>query len=136
MKSVFFYGLFMDSELLKGKGFSPLNPVHARIEGYGIRIGERASLVESENEYAYGIAMSLDSEELESLYGEESVLDYVPETLTARTSSNEQIEVTTYNLPPEKMKGRNKDYARSLAVLAKKIGFPSEYVEEIERWSI
>ena len=65
MKSVFFYGLFMDSELLKGKGFSPSNPVHARIEGYGIRIGERASLVESENACASGLLVSLDSEELE-----------------------------------------------------------------------
>ena len=136
MKSVFFYGLFMDSELLKEKGFNPSNPVLAYVEGYGIRIGERASLVESENERAYGIIMSLDSDELEALYGEESVLDYVPEILTATISSNEEVEVTTYNLPPEKLKGKNKDYAKSLAILAKKIGFSSEYIEEIERCSI
>ena len=108
----------------------------AYVEGYGIRIGERASLVESENERAYGIIMSLDSDELEALYGEESVLDYVPEILTATISSNEEVEVTTYNLPPEKLKGKNKDYAKSLAILAKKIGFSSEYIEEIERCSI
>ena len=136
MKSVFFYGLFMDSELLKEKGFNPSNPVLAYVEGYGIRIGERASLVESENERAYGIIMSLDSDELEALYGEESVLDYVPEILTATISSNEEVEVTTYNLPPEKLKGKNKDYAKSPAILAKKIGFSSEYIEEIERCSI
>lgn len=135
MKSVFFYGLFMDSELLKGKGFSPSNPVHACIKGYGIRIGERASLVKSENECAYGLVMSLSSKELESLYGEEGVLDYVPESLTVITSSNEPIKVTTYNLPAERMKGRNKEYARSLAVLAKENNFPSEYIEEIKRWS-
>ncbi len=136
MESVFFYGLFMDLKLLKEKGFNPSNPVLAYVEGYGIRIGERASLVESENECAYGIIMSLDSDELEALYGEESVLDYVPEILIATISSNEEIEVTTYNLPREKLKGKNKDYAKSLAILAKKIGFPSEYIEEIERCSI
>ena len=136
MKYVFFYGLFMDSELLKQKGFNPSTSVLASVEGYGLRIGERASLVESENERTYGLIISLDSDELKALYGEESVLDYVPEILTATTSNNEKIEVTAYNLPPEKLKGRNKDYARSLAILAKKIGLPSEYIEQIERCSI
>ena len=126
----------MDLDLLKEKGFSPSNPVLAVIEGYGLRIGERATLVESENECAYGVIVSMETKELEALYGEESVLDYVPEILTATITGEEKIEVTTYNLPPEKLKGRNKDYARSLAIVAKKTGCPVEYVAEIERWSI
>ncbi|MFT5140780.1 MAG: hypothetical protein ACI9H8_001976 [Lysobacterales bacterium] len=136
MKPVFFYGLFMDPELLKGKGLSPSNPMLACIKGYGLRIGERASIVKSENECAYGLIVSLEQKEIEALYGEESVLDYIPEKITAVNSSGENIDATTYTLPSEKLKGRNKDYAKTLAILAKKLGLPSDYIEEIERWSI
>lgn len=42
MKSVFFYGLFMDQELLKAKGLNPANPRLAYVAGYGLRIGQWA----------------------------------------------------------------------------------------------
>ena len=136
MKSVFFYGLFMDKDLLNEKGFNPSSPTLAHIKGYGLRIGERATLVKSEGECAYGLIMSLEEEELDILYGENSVSDYIPENLTATNSNNENIHVTSYNLPLEKLTGENKEYARSLAIVARRVGLPSEYLVEIEKWTI
>jgi hypothetical protein len=43
MKPAFFYGLFMDEALLKSKGFNPTCFEIACLEGFGLRIGERAS---------------------------------------------------------------------------------------------
>ena len=136
MKPVFFYGLFMDEGLLKGKGLSPSGVEIAFAEGFGLRVGERASLVESEGERAYGLIMFLSREELKALYGEKSVSDYQPEKLTVTTSNNKNIVATTYNLPVEKLTGQNREYARSLTALAKNVGLPPEYIEEIEKWTV
>ena len=136
MKPAFFYGLFMDEVLLKSKGFNPSYFEIACIEGFGLRIGERASLVESKGERAYGLIMFMSHEELKALYGEESVSDYVPEILTVTTSNNQNIVATTYNLPVEKLTGQNREYACSLATLAKNVGLPPEYIEEIEKWTV
>lgn len=46
---VFFYGLFMDADLFEAKGLRPRDPRRARIEGYGLRIGERATLVPADD---------------------------------------------------------------------------------------
>ena len=126
----------MDEGLLKRKGFNPSGVEIACIEGFGLRIGERASLVESKGERAYGLIMFMSHEELEALYGEESVSDYEPENLTVTTSNNKNIVATTYILPVEKLTGQNREYACSLATLAKNVGLPPEYIEEIEKWAV
>jgi hypothetical protein len=41
---VFFYGPFMDEELLRAKGVQPANPRQACVRGFALRIGERATL--------------------------------------------------------------------------------------------
>ncbi|MFN2633018.1 MAG: hypothetical protein ABR610_06340 [Thermoanaerobaculia bacterium] len=38
---VFFYGLFMDVDLLREKGAAPVNPRPASVEGFALRIGAR-----------------------------------------------------------------------------------------------
>lgn len=42
---VFFYGLFMDAELLRSKGAFPVNIRRAGVPGFELRIGERATLL-------------------------------------------------------------------------------------------
>ena len=136
MKSIFFYGLFMDEVLLKKMGIRPSNVTLAHIEGYGLRIGERASVVESENETVHGVVMSLNNENVDNLYSAESVSDYIPECLIAIDSNNEPLRVISYNLPLAKLTGQNKEYAKSLSLVAKKIGLPLEYVRDIEKWAV
>jgi len=134
MKLVFFYGLFMDETLLREKGVNPLKPILAFVENFGLRIGERATIVKSDGERAYGLIMSLSEQDLNILYGDKSVADYIPENIIAINSSNESINVISYNLPLEKLSGQNKQYAESLTIVAKKVGLPTKYVNEIQRW--
>ena len=44
---VFFYGLFMDEELRRGKGLEPEGGEIAAIDGFALRIGQRAALIQS-----------------------------------------------------------------------------------------
>lgn len=42
--SIFFYSLFMDTDVLRTKGFEPANPRQAEIAEMALRIGKRATL--------------------------------------------------------------------------------------------
>jgi hypothetical protein len=135
MKSVFFYGLFMDVDLLKEKGLNPSSAKLAHVAGYGLRVGDRATLMQSGQERSYGSVIQLDEEEIEILYGDRSVEDYIPEKVTAIDANGSTLAAVSYILPISKLSGENRGYAKSLAVVAKKIGLPDEYIDEIEKWT-
>lgn len=42
---VFFYGLFMDADLLRARGLTPEGGELAAVDGLALRIGQRAALV-------------------------------------------------------------------------------------------
>jgi hypothetical protein len=128
---VFFYGLFMDQDILIKSGIHPSNPRKGYLENYTLKIGNRASLLQCENEKAYGIIMTVDDQEITKLYAEESVADYVPEEIEVVTETSEHLRATCYNLPPELHAGTNELYARSLYELAKRWDFPEEYLARI-----
>ena len=52
---VFFYGLFMDEELLRGKGPEPEGGEVAAIDGFALRIGQRAALVPTPGVKVFGV---------------------------------------------------------------------------------
>ncbi|MFQ5668564.1 MAG: gamma-glutamylcyclotransferase family protein [Candidatus Binatia bacterium] len=80
--AVFFYGLFMDKSLLAARGISPSRATVGYVDGYGLRIGRRATLVPDEANRAYGILMTIRAEDVTALYSEESVADYVSESVS------------------------------------------------------
>jgi gamma-glutamyl AIG2-like cyclotransferase len=129
---VFFYGLFMDDDLLRSKGIVPTNPRAATVEGFGLRIGKRATLVPSTRERSYGMIMGLTSEELKTLYSGPGLEHYRPEALTCTTLDGEAVSALCYNLPnapaPHEV---NEEYAGQLRAVLAKLGFPVEYVESI-----
>ena len=43
----FFYGLFMDSDILRESNVTPLNPRGAYVDDFALRIGQRAEYVAS-----------------------------------------------------------------------------------------
>ena len=134
MKTVFFYGLFMDEQLLKAKGLHPSECRLVSVGGYGLRISERATLETSEHEQVFGAVMTMNEDELVALYSEKSVADYVPVTLQATDKQGLTIEACSYILPMELVSGSNSGYAQSLAQTAEKLGLPSHYVDEIKTW--
>ena len=78
MKTVFFYGLFMDPSLLREMGLHPMDVRIASLQGYQLRIGERATLIDIPRSRAYGTVMTLHQDELAALYAGRGVEDYVP----------------------------------------------------------
>ena len=130
---VFFYGLFMDQGLLATKGIKPAQINTGFVDGYQLRIGERATLVRRCNGRAYGVIMDMTPDETAVLYAGNSVSDYVPEPVTVELVDGSRVDATCYNLPETNITGTNRKYAESLLQLASRLGLPDSYLEEIRR---
>jgi hypothetical protein len=128
---VFFYGLFMDQALLASKGVRPSESTIGYVDGFVLRIGERASLVPAANSRAYGVLMRIASEDVTALYSEPSVADYVAETVVVTLPKNGQVAAVCYNLPAAKLSGTNPEYASALLALATKLQLPDSYLRHI-----
>lgn len=130
-KSVFFYGLFMDEALLASKGIHPSRTIVGHVEDYALRIGARATLVPEGGSRAYGVLMTVAAEGLRTLYADDSVADYVSETVSVLLSDGTQEPAVCYNLPESKLAGTNPEYASALLALAGKLGLPGDYLQHI-----
>ncbi|MCW8926387.1 MAG: gamma-glutamylcyclotransferase [Xanthomonadales bacterium] len=129
--AVFFYGLFMDRSLLASRGINPSTAALAYVDGYGLRIGERATLVPDESNRAHGILMTMRAEDVRALYADESVADYVPESVWVVLPDGTLKRAVCYTLPQSELGGTNPQYAKSLLILAVKLGLPSAYLKQI-----
>jgi hypothetical protein len=129
--AVFFYGLFMDESLLVSKGIHPTDSIIGYVDGYGLRIGERATLLAEPNSRAYGLLMKITSGDAAALYSEQSVADYVAEPVVVTLPGAIQAPAVCYNLPAAKLVGANSGYAAALLALATRLGFPDSYLRQI-----
>ena len=129
--TVFFYGLFMDESLLASKGVRPTESTTGYVDGYGLHIGKRATLLPEKNSRAYGMLMKIASEDAAALYSEQSVADYVAETVVVTLRGDIQVSAVCYNLPAAKLVGANPEYAVALLALATKLGLPDSYLRHI-----
>jgi hypothetical protein len=130
--NVFFYGLFMDEDLLHARGATPANLRLASVAGFQLRIGSRATLVPAASGRVFGLVASLSHEELEQLYSEASLRAYCPEAVLASLSHDEVLAALCFNLPePPSADEHNPNYAFQLRSLAERLNFPAEYIASI-----
>jgi hypothetical protein len=130
--NVFFYGLFMDIEMLRARGLHPVNGRQACVPGMALRIGQRATLIPDPAKCVYGVVTSLPFEEIEQLYAEPSVSVYRPEAVIATLMDGSCIPALCFNLPSsDETVETNPDYAERLRVVANRLGLPVDYVTSI-----
>jgi len=130
---VFFYGLFMDADLLQAKGAYPVNMRPACVPGFALRIGQRATLLEVPDARAYGILMELTHDEIEQLYSDASVRAYRPEAVLAELTDGSRVPALCFNLlVPPRPEEVNSEYASNLRDLARQLGLPADYVASIQ----
>jgi hypothetical protein len=128
----FFYGLFMDLEILREAGVAPINPRRAYVDHFALRIGQRATLLPSAGARAYGMLVSLTHPELDRLYATPGLEHYRPEAVLAQPLQGTPTPALCYNLreAPEPHE-RNPEYAARLQRALRKLEFPPEYVASV-----
>jgi len=123
----------MDESLLAARRIGPSEVKLGFVDGYELRIGERATLVRQPGSRAYGAMMNIAPSEATVLYADESVADYRPETVVVELMDGARVEATCYNLPGDRISGTNKEYAEALLKVATRLGFPDAYLEQIRQ---
>ncbi len=123
----------MDESLLASKGVHATKRTIGYVDGYCLRIGDRATLLPDSDSRAYGVLMEIASEDVAALYSEQSVADYVAETVVVTLPGNVEVSAACYNLPAAKLVGTNTEYAVALLALAAELGFPDSYLEQIRQ---
>ena len=128
----FFYGLFMDEGVLREKQVTPRTPRRGYVDGFALRIGERATLVSSVGSRAYGMVFSLTHRELSHLYSGPGLEHYRPEAVVVKTLDGESVPALCYTLleaplPHE----RNPEYAAKLQGVLRRLEFPHDYVASV-----
>jgi hypothetical protein len=129
---VFFYGLFMDVDILKESLVTPVKPRQAYVDGYGLRIGGRATLVPSQGARSYGMVFELTHNDLGRLYSLPGLQDYRPEAVVVSMLNGGSLPALCYNLL--ELPGSdeaNADYAARLRETLRRLKFPSEYITSI-----
>jgi hypothetical protein len=128
----FFYGLFMDAEILRNAGVSPGNARRAYVDDFALRIGQRATLLPSVGARAYGMLIELTHAELDRLYAVPGLELYRPEAVLARPLEGTPTPALCYNLREAPLPHeRNPEYAAKLLAVLRKLDFPREYVETV-----
>ncbi|WP_085909068.1 gamma-glutamylcyclotransferase family protein [Kiloniella majae] len=128
---VFFYGLFMDKDLLLAKGLVPSFSQKAWVDNYALKIGERASLVNEAGARSYGVVMTLEQTQVTELYADDGVKEYQPENLTVVYQDGTEEDVICYNLPTHLIRGTNRAYAEKLLDVTTRLGFPDEFLAHV-----
>ena len=129
----FFYGLFMDVDVLRQSNVVPSNPRRAYVEGFALRIARRATLVPSPGGRAYGMLIALTHAELERLYTAPGLEEYCPEAVLAQPLAGTPAPALCYLLPRgPALHDRNPEYAARLQRALEKLNFPAAYIASIE----
>jgi len=128
----FFYGLFMDSDVLSKAGVKIVDPRQAYAEDYALVIGNRATLVSEYGKRSYGMVLSVTHIEINKLYSGYGLEDYCPEAIIVNLMGRKTLPAIVYNLlNPPLPEEANPEYAKNLREVLSKLEFPAEYIEAV-----
>jgi hypothetical protein len=131
----FFYGSYMNRDVLRQVHYTPEHFEPARLDGFDIRISPRANLVRSDRDCVYGVLATATHAELARLYAHaQDVLGelYLPEAVLAQTRAGTWRPALCYLCPSMEARPAAADYVDRILQPANALGFPGWYLERIE----
>src|SRR5262249_43610301 len=128
----FFYGSFLNLDVLKQAGYVPKRFEVARLSGFDIRIQPLANLVRSDRHCVYGIVAPATHEELRRLYSQDWVGTYLPEPVLVETLDGKWLPALCYLAPSQEPRPPAADYLDRIVGPARRHGFPDWYVARLE----
>jgi AIG2-like family len=132
---VFFYGSYMNFDVLGEVDLVPEQWSVARLDGFDIRIEPRANLVRSDQNCVYGIVAMATHAELSRLYAHaEHVLGelYLPEAVLVQTQAGLWRPALCYICPHMLSQPPENAYIERILKPAREFGFPKWYVARLE----
>lgn len=134
----FFYGSYINLEVLGEVDLVPQNWEVARLAGYDIRIQPRANLVRCDAGIVYGIVATATHDELARLYAHaRDILGelYLPEPVLAETLDGKWRPALCYICPDMSPRPPDSAYIERILVPARSYGFPRWYVDRLQSFA-
>jgi hypothetical protein len=134
----FFYGSFINLDVLAQVNLVPDHVEVGRLSGFDIEIRPLANLVRSARDVVYGILAKATHAELERLYRfAETDLGgrYLPEAVLVETGGRTFRPALCYIAPQLSGAPATADYVERIAGPARELGFPDWYVQRIESFA-
>jgi cation transport regulator ChaC len=134
---VFFYGSYMNFDVLKEVNYIPEQWEVAKLSGFAIRIAPRANLIQSDRECVYGIVATASHPELDRLYAHaKDVLGetYLPEAVLVETRDGKWRVALCYIAPAMEPQQAADDYIDRIVGPAREYGFPEGYLRQLESY--
>ena len=132
---VFFYGSYMNFEVLREVNLVLEKWEVARLDGFEISIAPRANLVRSDERCVYGIVATATHAELARLYTHaHDVLGevYLPEAVLVHTEAGLWRPSLCYISPNMKPRPADRAYVDRIVTPAREFGFPDWYIARLE----
>jgi gamma-glutamyl AIG2-like cyclotransferase len=132
---VFFYGTFMNRDVLINHGVTPTSIVPARLNGFELYIRPRVNLARSDRWCAYGVITEVTHEDLARLYSElerSFGLKYFPEPVLTEAFDGTVRPALCYLAPHMDDAPATKEYVNELAEAVRAAGLPEWYAELVE----
>jgi hypothetical protein len=128
----FFYGSFINFDVLKQSGFVPDRFEVARLSGFDIQIAPLANLIRSNEHSVYGIVVPATHEDLRRLYSQDWVGSYLPEPELVQTTDGKWRPALCYIAPAMEPSPASDEYIDRIVGPARKYGFPDWYLARLE----
>jgi hypothetical protein len=130
---VFFYGSFINREVLAKGGLFPESVEAARLSGFDIVIETLATLVRSDQHSVYGIVCEATHEELRGLYGQQWLGGaYLPEAVLVEMQGGLLAPALCFIAPTRPPQRPADDYLDWITGPAREYGFPDWYLARLE----
>ena len=130
---VFFYGSFINRDVLKGAGFEPEEYEIARLNGYDIQIQPVVNIFKSDKSCICGIITVATHNELKQLF-EKLSENYLPEAVIVYFQNGKWMPVLCYMANSMESRPATNEYIDRIVKPAKEYGFPQWYIEKIEKF--
>jgi hypothetical protein len=133
--TIFFYGSYINRDVLREVGLAPERFEVARLPGYDISIRPLANLVASDRHTVYGVLASATHAELDRLYRHaRDVLGglYLPHPVLAYTLAGQAEPALCYIAPALAPADPDRAYVQRILGPAREYGFPAWYLERLE----
>jgi cation transport regulator ChaC len=130
----FFYGSYMNLDVLREVKLVPEQYAVASLDGFEIQIAPRANLVHAEGQCVWGIVATASHAELDRLYQHaREVLGeiYLPEAVLTRTRTGDYRPALCYLCPNMEPRPAEAAYVERIVAPARRLQFPGWYVERL-----
>ncbi len=130
----FFYGSFMNRDVLAKADVQPTEPQMARLDGWDLKIAPRATLIPSEGSCVYGILSQLTHSDIDKLYTKDcfGFGTYLPEAVMVTTAAARQSAAMCYIAWQIDGGKPTEDYIAKMLAVAREYSFPADYVRHIQ----